>query len=83
VPLAIVNLLMTAFLLQVVKMAGLVPADPYNFVQNIPQTLILLLGNVVIIAAIAVWLRNRGRRERDILHANMAVEGPAAHAIGD
>lgn len=83
VPLSIVNLLMTAFLLQVIKMAGLVPADPYNFVQNIPQTLILLLGNVVIIAAIAVWLRNRGRRERDILHANMAVEGPAAHAIGD
>jgi NADH-quinone oxidoreductase subunit H len=83
VPLSIVNLLMTAFLLQVIKMAGLVPADPYNFVQNIPQTLILLLGNVVIIAAISVWLRNRGRRERDILRANTMVEGPAAHAIGD
>lgn len=83
VPLAIVNLLMTAFLLQVIKLAGLEPADPYNFVQNIPQTLVLLLGNVIIGAAIAAWLRNRGRRERDILHANVMVEGPAAHAIGD
>ncbi len=83
VPLAIVNLLMTAFLLQVVKLAGLEPADPYNFVQNIPQTLILLLGNVAIVAGISVWLRNRGRRERDILRANIMVEGPASHAIGD
>jgi NADH-quinone oxidoreductase subunit H len=83
VPLSIVNLLMTAFLLQVIKMAGLEPADPYNFVQNIPQTLVLLLGNVLIVVGISVWLRNRGRRERDILHANTMVEGPAAHAIGD
>jgi NADH-quinone oxidoreductase subunit H len=83
VPLSIVNLLMTAFLLQVIKMAGLEPADPYNFVQNIPQTLVLLVGNVLIVAGISVWLRNRGRRERDILHANTMVEGPAAHAIGD
>lgn len=83
VPLAIVNLLMTAFLLQVVKYTGLEPADPYNFVQNIPQTLVLLLGNVAIAAGVSVWLRNRGRRERDILHANIMVEGPASHAIGD
>lgn len=83
VPLSIVNLLMTAFMLQVIKMAGLEPADPYNFVQNIPQTLVLLLGNVLIVAGISVWLRNRGRRERDILRANTMVEGPAAHAIGD
>jgi NADH-quinone oxidoreductase subunit H len=83
VPLSIVNLLVTAFLLQVIKLAGLEPADPYNFVQNIPQTLILLLGNVLIIVGISVWLRNRGRRERDILRANTMVEGPAAHAIGD
>jgi NADH-quinone oxidoreductase subunit H len=83
VPLSIVNLLMTAFLLQVIKMAGLEPADPYNFVQNIPQTLVLLLGNVLIVVGISVWLRNRGRRERDILRANTMVEGPAAHAIGD
>lgn len=83
VPLSIVNLLMTAFLLQVIKLAGLEPVDPHNFVQNIPQTLILLLGNVVIVAGISVWLRNRGRLERDILRANMIVEGPAAHAIGD
>lgn len=83
VPLAIINLLMTAFLLQVVKYTGLEPADPYNFVQNIPQTLVLLLGNVAIAAGVSVWLRNRGRRERDILHANIMVEGPASHAIGD
>jgi NADH-quinone oxidoreductase subunit H len=83
VPLSIVNLLVTAFLLQVIKLAGLEPADPYNFVQNIPQTLVLLLGNVLIVAGISVWLRNRGRRERDILRANTMVEGPAAHAIGD
>lgn len=83
VPLSIVNLLVTAFLLQVIKLVGLEPADPYNFVQNIPQTLVLLLGNVLIVAGISVWLRNRGRRERDILRANTMVEGPAAHAIGD
>jgi hypothetical protein len=83
VPLAIVNLLVTAFLLQVIRMAGLEPADPSNFIQNIPQTLVLLLGNLMIIGGIMVMLRNRGRRERDIMHANFVIEGPAAGAAGD
>ena len=81
VPLSIVNLLVTAFLLQVIRMAGLEPADPTSFVQNIPQTLVLLVGNLVIAGGILVWLRNRGRRERTADSAK-AVSAPV-HAVGD
>ncbi|NOG48022.1 MAG: NADH-quinone oxidoreductase subunit H [Chloroflexi bacterium] len=81
VPLSIVNLLVTAFLLQVIKMAGLTPADPGNFVQNIPQTLVLLVGNLVEFGGVLIMLRNRGRRER-IADAAKGLSAPV-HAVGD
>lgn len=81
VPLSIVNLLMTAFLLQVIKMANLTPADPSNFIQNIPQTLVLLVGNALVAGGIIVWLRNRGRRERDADGSKVLTA--SAHAVGD
>ena len=81
VPLSIVNLLMTAFLLQVIKMANLTPADPSNFIQNIPQTLVLLVGNGLVAGGVIVWLRNSGRRER-AAETSKALTAPA-HAVGD
>lgn len=81
VPLSIVNLLMTAFLLQVIKMAGLEPADTSNFIQNIPQTLILLMGNGLIIFGVTVMLRNRGKREKALDSASAVVA--TARAVGD
>ncbi|MBK8136089.1 MAG: NADH-quinone oxidoreductase subunit NuoH [Chloroflexi bacterium] len=81
VPLSIVNLLMTAFLLQVIKMANLTPADPSNFIQHIPQTLVLLVGNGLVAGGVIVWLRNSGRRER-AAETSKALTAPA-HAVGD
>jgi hypothetical protein len=67
VPLSIVLVLVTAFLLKVVQTLGLAPAPDRttDLVANIPQTIVLLLGNVVIILAVGVWLRNRGAAERE------------------
>jgi NADH-quinone oxidoreductase subunit H len=66
VPLSIVNLLVTAFLLRVVQEFGLAPAPGQvgDFVANIPQTVVLFLGNVIIAAGLLTILRNQGRQER-------------------
>lgn len=64
VPLAIVNVLMTAFLLRLVQEFGLAPADPGNFVQNLPQTAVLLAGNLLIAFGALTIMRNQGRQQR-------------------
>ena len=48
VPVSIVNLLMVAFLLRVVQELGWAPEDAHDFADNIPQTLVLLAGNIVL-----------------------------------
>lgn len=83
VPLAVVNVLMISFLLRVVQEVGLTPEDPSNFVQNIPQTLVLLLGNVVLFAGVMTLLRNQSRQERLREEARRAEFGLAPTLAGD
>jgi NADH-quinone oxidoreductase subunit H len=66
VPVSIVNLLVTAFLLKVVQELGIAPApeDAGNFVANLPQTAVLLLGNLAVVGGILMIIRNQGRRLR-------------------
>ena len=65
VPISIVNVLVVAFLLQVIKALGWMP-EPGNtdFLAHLPQALILLAGNLALIAGVLTMLRNAGRRER-------------------
>ncbi len=74
VPISIINVLMTAFLLQVVRALGLAPdpAQATDFVANLPQAVILLLGNLVVIGIVLTMIRNTGRRQR--------LEDEARHA---
>jgi NADH-quinone oxidoreductase subunit H len=67
VPISVANVVMMAFLLKLVKALGLTPQSG-DFIASLPQTVILLLGNLLIIGWVLNILRNRGRSER------MAVE---------
>jgi NADH-quinone oxidoreductase subunit H len=82
VPLSIVNLLVTAALLQVVRLLGLAPQDPGNFIQNIPQTIILLAGNLAIGFFILQSLRNQGRQEL-LATAPETMDHQLPAAVGD
>jgi len=65
VPVAIVNVIMVAFLIQVTKAVGLAPAPgETDFLAHLPQSVILLLGNLVVIAGILTYLRGIGRKAR-------------------
>ncbi len=65
VPVSIINVLLIAFLLQVVKALGWMP-EPGNtdFLAHLPEAIILLAGNLALIAGVVSVLRNAGRRER-------------------
>lgn len=79
VPVSIVNLLVIAFLLQVTKALGIAPAvGETDFLANLPQGLILLVGNLVVIAGTVSLLRSAGRRER---LADAARRGSSETAI--
>jgi len=65
VPIAIVNVIMIAFLLQIIKAIGWLPEPGNtNFFAHVPMAIILLVGNLALIAAVVTMLRNAGRRER-------------------
>jgi NADH-quinone oxidoreductase subunit H len=65
VPISIVNVLVVAFLLQVTKALGWNPAPgSTDFLEHLPQAIILLAGNLALIAGVLTLLRNAGRRER-------------------
>ncbi len=83
VPISIVNVLVTAFLLQVVKALGWMPApDNYDFLAHVPEALVLLIGNLLLIAGVLTMLRNAGRREREATEASEGEAGREAdHAI--
>lgn len=89
VPLAIVLILVQSFLLKLVDAVGLSPAPEMagDFIANIPQALVLLLGNVVLGVIVMNMLRNRARTLRDADAAMNAVQNqqPAlpAEAAGD
>jgi len=77
VPISILNMLVVAAALQVVKGLGLAPSpeNAHDFIANLPQALILLLVNLGIVGVILTTLRNRGRSER------MAAERMTADMI--
>lgn len=82
VPMSILNVLVVAFLLQVIKAVGLSPADPGNFIQNIPQTLVLLAGNAFVAYVMLGIARSRGRQARAADEAKK-VTAAAVPAVGD
>jgi NADH-quinone oxidoreductase subunit H len=71
VPISVGVLLMTAFLLQVIKSLGLQPQG--DFISALPQTIILFLGNVVIGLIVVNAVRNRGRTLRQIQSESRAI----------
>ncbi len=63
VPISVGNVMITAFLLQVIKLLGLQPQSG-DLLAALPQTIILLLGNLVLVAIVVQALRNQGRAQR-------------------
>lgn len=84
VPVSIVNVIVVAFLFKVTQFIGL---DPQNndFLAHIPQALILLVGNLLLVMVIVNNLRNVGRRERLTKEALLASrrEVRPASSVGD
>lgn len=66
VPVSIVNVVVMAFLYKVVQELGLSPSPEQatDFIANLPQAIILLLGNILVLFGTATVLRNFLRRER-------------------
>ncbi len=65
VPISIVNVLIVAFLLQVLKAIGWLPEPGNNdFLAHLPSAIVLLAGNLALIGGVLTVLRNQGRRER-------------------
>ncbi len=66
VPLSIANVIVVAFLIQVVRALGLAPAPDqvHDFIANLPQAAILLAGNLAIALVVLQLLRNYGRSQR-------------------
>jgi NADH-quinone oxidoreductase subunit H len=66
VPVSIVNVIVVAGLMQVVRALGLAPAAElsHDFVANLPQALIMLAGNLAIALVVLNLLRAYGRRLR-------------------
>ncbi|MFW5709089.1 MAG: NADH-quinone oxidoreductase subunit NuoH [Chloroflexota bacterium] len=83
VPVSIVNLLLMSFLLMVIRETGLAPDNPSDFVQNIPQTIVLLAGNVVLLIAVLTILRNRFREDRAREGAEKSADELLPAAAGD
>jgi NADH-quinone oxidoreductase subunit H len=66
VPISIGTVLMVAFLLQVIKALGLdpTPEQAHDVIAHLPKTIILLLGNLVIVALVLDRIRAFGRSQR-------------------
>lgn len=82
VPMSILNVLVIAFLMQVIKQIGLTPIDEGNFIQNLPQTVVLLLGNVFVAYVMLSWARSKGRQAR-AADAAKKMSTATAPAVGD
>jgi NADH-quinone oxidoreductase subunit H len=88
VPLSILNLVVMAVLIKVCQLTGIAPdpASATDFAANVPQAVVLLLGNVAIGAVTLQVLRNSARRERLKTTAlaapaeREALPSPAAHS---
>lgn len=64
VPLSIVLILVQAFLLRVISSIGLAPDPAGDFIASLPQTIILLLGNLAVGLVVLNMIRNQGRQQR-------------------
>jgi NADH-quinone oxidoreductase subunit H len=66
VPISVLNILVTAFLLKIVQAVGLSPSGDQatNVIANLPQTIVLLLGNVFVGFIALTIIRNYGRQQR-------------------
>jgi NADH-quinone oxidoreductase subunit H len=75
VPLSILLILVQSFLLRLLDSLGLTPAPEQagDFIANIPQTLVLLVGNLVLGFIILNMVRNRGRKQRMADEAARAI----------
>lgn len=82
VPVAIVNLLVTAGLWMVVRQLGIAPGAGYenDFLANVPAALIMFSGNLLLGGIIVTMVRNAGRRQR--LKAAAAAPLAAAEEQG-
>ncbi len=86
VPISVANVILTAFLLQVIKALGLTPQSG-DFVAALPQTIILLVGNLVLGIVVFGYIGRAGRAQRA---ADQAVQIHIDHddhapitAVGD
>ena len=86
VPISVANVIMTAFLLKLVQWLGLAPQDG-TLGAALPQTIVLLVGNLVLGLVLFNLIRNIGRSQR---LADQAVpvrgeheEAAPVHAVGD
>ncbi len=86
VPISVANVLVTAFLLQVIKSLGLAPVDG-TLGAALPQTIILLIGNLLLGLVVFNFIRNIGRSERladETVQVQSGHDDHApAHAVGD
>lgn len=82
VPVSILNLLVTAFILKVGQELGFAPTDfsTASFGEMLPITIVLFLSNVAIIVGIMGRVRDMGRTER---LAQQSREVVTASAAGD
>ena len=86
VPLSIVLILVQTFLLRLIDALGLAPAPEAagDFLANIPQTLILLAGNVVLGLIVMNMVRAQGRRQRLTDEADVnAAQLEAGHGLAE
>lgn len=81
VPLSIVNVLVIAFLLQVLKAMGLIPTaeNQSDFLANIPQTLVILASNLLMLGYLFNRIRNQGRSKR-MAEEVVPTDAELAHA---
>jgi NADH-quinone oxidoreductase subunit H len=82
VPISILNVVVMAFLLKVMQEAGIAPTNfaGASFVDMIPTTIVLFLGNVAIIMGILGRLRTQGRqlrRDADSAQQDLVAAGAA------
>lgn len=66
VPLSVANVILIAFVFKILQAVGITPTGDQatSFVANLPQTIILLLVNLGLIAFVLSRLRNMGRQQR-------------------
>jgi NADH-quinone oxidoreductase subunit H len=84
VPISIANVLLIAFLLQVVRALGLDPGpdQAYDVIAHLPKTAILLAGNLVLVAFILRRIASFGREQRTADAARFAAASEEHTAVG-